>query len=65
MEQKAKAEWDKAHFGDSNPYAELPELSMIHNTKDTNYEGYQFIRKDVRSMATAYIDLTTLKCSRE
>lgn len=28
MEQKSKAEWDKNHFGDSNPYEELPELSI-------------------------------------
>ena len=24
MEQKAKADWDKNNFGDSNPYEELP-----------------------------------------
>lgn len=28
MEQKSKAEWDRNHFGDSNPYEELPELSI-------------------------------------
>ena len=28
MEQTQKAEWDKNHFGDSNPYEELPELSI-------------------------------------
>lgn len=28
MEQKCKAEWDKLHFGDSNPYEELPELRI-------------------------------------
>lgn len=29
MEQKAKAEWDKLHFGDPNPYAELPRLNIF------------------------------------
>lgn len=29
MEQRAKAEWDKKHFGDSNPYAELPKLNIF------------------------------------
>ena len=28
MEQKAKAEWDKYHFGDPNPYAGLPKLNI-------------------------------------
>lgn len=28
MEQKCKAEWDKLHFGDSNPYDELPEMKI-------------------------------------
>lgn len=28
MEQQHKAEWDKLHFGDSNPYDELPELKI-------------------------------------
>ena len=28
MEQKAKAEWDKIHQGDPNPYACLPRLNM-------------------------------------
>ena len=28
MEQQQKKEWDKAHFGDSNPYDELPELKI-------------------------------------
>lgn len=29
MEQKAKAEWDKIHFGDPNPYASLPKLKIF------------------------------------
>ncbi|MBR1713797.1 MAG: Eco57I restriction-modification methylase domain-containing protein [Treponema sp.] len=28
MEQKAKAEWEETHFGDSNPYSDLPEMRM-------------------------------------
>lgn len=28
MEQECKAEWDKLHFGDSNPYSDLPELKI-------------------------------------
>lgn len=28
MEQKAKQEWEETHFGDSNPYADLPEMNM-------------------------------------
>jgi hypothetical protein len=29
MEQKAKADWDKIHFGDPNPYASLPKLNIF------------------------------------
>lgn len=29
MEQKAKAKWDKIHFGDPNPYASLPKLNIF------------------------------------
>ncbi len=29
MEQKAKREWEETHFGDSNPYADLPEMNMF------------------------------------
>lgn len=28
MEQQRKKEWDEQHFGDSNPYDELPELKI-------------------------------------
>lgn len=28
MEQECKSEWDKLHFGDYNPYDELPELRI-------------------------------------
>lgn len=29
MEQEAKATWDERHFGDSNPYEDLPELRIF------------------------------------
>jgi hypothetical protein len=29
MEQRAKAEWDKIHFGDPNPYNSLPKLNVF------------------------------------
>lgn len=29
MEQRAKADWDKTHFGDPNPYAGLPRLNIF------------------------------------
>lgn len=29
MEQRSKKEWDCLHFGDSNPYEELPQLKMF------------------------------------
>lgn len=29
MEQRAKADWDKIHFGDPNPYAKLPRLNIF------------------------------------
>lgn len=28
MEQRAKQEWEETHFGDSNPYSDLPEMRM-------------------------------------
>ena len=28
MEQQAKQKWEETHFGDSNPYADLPEMRM-------------------------------------
>jgi hypothetical protein len=29
MEQRAKTEWDKVHFGDPNPYNSLPKLNVF------------------------------------
>lgn len=40
MEQKAKAEWDKYHFGDSNPYATLPKLQIFTYNLDKLIPGY-------------------------
>lgn len=50
MEQECKSEWDKLHFGDSNPYEELPELriytydlgNLLHNTNYITYEDKAF-----------------------
>lgn len=40
MEQEQKAKWDAEHFGDSNPYEELPELKIY------TYDLGQIIRED-------------------
>lgn len=29
MEQRAKQEWDEEHFGDPNPYADLPRMQIL------------------------------------
>ncbi len=29
MEQRAKQEWDERHFGDPNPYADLPRMQIL------------------------------------
>ena len=50
MEQEQKSEWDKQHFGDSNPYDELPELriytydlgDLLHNSNYITYEDKAF-----------------------
>lgn len=50
MEQECKSEWDKLHFGDPNPYDELPELriytyslgDILHNSKYINVEDKAF-----------------------
>ncbi len=50
MEQECKSEWDKLHFGDSNPYEELPELriytydlgDLLHNRQYITYEDKAF-----------------------
>lgn len=50
MEQECKSEWDKQHFGDSNPYDELPELriytyelgDILNNSSYITYEDKAF-----------------------
>jgi hypothetical protein len=41
MEQKAKAEWDKIHFGDPNPYASLPKLNIFTYDLGKLLQGYE------------------------
>lgn len=46
MEQECKSEWDKLHFGDYNPYDELPELriytySLGDVLKNSNYITFE------------------------
>ena len=40
MEQRAKANWNLLHFGDSNPYASLPELQIFTYNLDKLIPGY-------------------------
>jgi hypothetical protein len=40
MEQKAKADWDKIHFGDPNPYASLPKLNIFTYNLGKLLHGY-------------------------
>ena len=50
MEQECKSEWEKQHFGDSNPYDELPELriytyqlgDILSNSNYITYEDKAF-----------------------
>ncbi|MEA5002265.1 MAG: Eco57I restriction-modification methylase domain-containing protein [Christensenella sp.] len=50
MEQECKSEWDKQHFGDSNPYDELPKMriftynlgDLLHNGSYITYEDKAF-----------------------
>lgn len=46
MEQESKSEWDKLHFGDHNPYDELPDLriytySLGDVLKNSNYITFE------------------------
>lgn len=45
MEQKAKKDWDKIHFGDPNPYASLPKLNIF--TYDLGELLHGFIDEEV------------------
>jgi len=40
MEQRAKRDWPLKHFGDSNPYEELPQLEMFTYNLDKTLPGY-------------------------
>ena len=40
MEQEAKALWDKEHFGDSNPYSELPKMNIFTYHLEKNLPVY-------------------------
>lgn len=50
MEQECKSEWDLLHFGDHNPYDELPELriytyslgDILHNSNYITFEDKAF-----------------------
>jgi len=43
MEQKAKYEWEINNFGDSNPYASLPKLSIFTYQLDKEFNGQKYI----------------------
>lgn len=45
MEQRAKASWDKLHFGDPNPYAALPTMNIY--TYDLGRLLHEFEDEDV------------------
>lgn len=45
MEQRAKQEWDKTHFGDPNPYATLPAMNIY--TYDLGRLLKEFVDEDV------------------
>lgn len=40
MEQRAKRDWPLKHFGDSNPYEELPQLEIFTYNLDKLIPGY-------------------------
>lgn len=40
MEQRAKRDWPLNHFGDSNPYEELPKLEIFTYNLDKSIPGY-------------------------
>lgn len=45
MEQRAKQEWDRNHFGDSNPYAGLPRMNIY--TYDLGRLMHNFADEDI------------------
>lgn len=70
MEQENKSEWDKLHFGDSNPYEELPELriytyslgDILHNSnyitfEDKAFNFHEFFRTWTGDFKADYADM--------
>lgn len=43
MEQEAKKNWALTHFGDSNPYEELPKLNIFTYHLENTFKNYQEI----------------------
>ena len=41
MEQEAKAKWSLTHFGDHNPYDELPKLNIFTYHLEDTFKNYQ------------------------
>lgn len=46
MEQECKSEWDKNHFGDHNPYDELPQLKIFTYSLGDLLSNKTFIFED-------------------
>ena len=46
MEQESKASWDAAHFGDSNPYEDLPELRIYTYDLGTALKSSEYVAVD-------------------
>lgn len=70
MEQECKSEWDKLHFGDHNPYDELPELriytyslgNVLHNSnyitfEDKAFNFHEFFRTFTEDFSKDYADM--------
>lgn len=49
MEQKAKEEWDLTHFGDHNPYADLPKMHIF--TYDLGEQLREYVTDELGSKA--------------
>ena len=70
MEQERKSDWDKLHFGDSNPYEELPELriytydlgDILQNSdyitfEDKAFNFHEFFRTFTGDFSKDYADM--------
>lgn len=70
MEQECKSEWDLLHFGDHNPYDELPELriytyslgDVLHNSnyitfEDKAFNFHEFFRVFTGDFSKDYVDM--------